>query len=258
MGRKRQDREPASDLPPICQRIDWLLRQVWGNVITEMARDLGVSVTVVSRVLAGQQPSGQMLAGFAQRGVNLRWLLTGQGQEMVESGGGASGTLLPVVTRLLPGKPADHPELVGHFTLPAASPYLLEAAYWLKVTSEMPVVSSATLRIATRDYLLIESAERWTRRPEAYRGRLIVVRLPEGKGVILAMCDRDEVEVEETRQHDLKTFGRLAEARLFPRITRADELANPPESTTGRQGVVRFYGDDVVGVVLQRVTFFEA
>lgn len=257
MGRKRQDRDPAPDLPPICRRIDWLLRQVWSNVIADMARNLGVSVTVVSRVLAGQQPSGQMLAGFARHGVNLRWLLTGQGQEMVGAGGDAGAAFWPVVTQLLPGRPVDNPELFGHFTLPAASPFLLESAYWLKLSADMPVASSPSSGLSDKDYLLIETAQRWAGRPEAYLGRMVVLRLPEGKGSILGKVERDPVVLEETPQHEIKTFGVFKEARLFPTLAREAAERGPLASNTGGAGLVGFYPDDVAGVVLQRVTFLD-
>jgi hypothetical protein len=258
MGRKRQDRDLSPHLSPICQRMDWLLRHIWANNMTQLARDLGVSQTAVARVLAGQVPSGRMMEALATRhAVNLRWLLTGQGQETLGQVGAAGGAFWPVVTRLLPGRPVDNPELLGPLTLPAASAFLLECPYWVQVTSAMPVVSSATWGIGAGDWLLVETAERWTRRPEAYLGRLIAVRLPGERGVILASGDRDSIEVEETPQHALNTFGVCKEARLFPMLTREVAQREPPESLSGGPDVAHVFADDVVGVVLQRVTFLD-
>lgn len=257
MGRKRQDREPSADLPPICQRVDWLLKHNWNNNITGMARDLGVSQTAVARVLGGQLPSGKMLEGFAVQGVNLRWLLTGQGQESVGLGSAAGGVFWPLVSHLLPGKPADCPELLTHLTLPAATPFVLEAAYWLQVNGEMPIASAPALGVRPGDYLLIETADRWTRRPEAYLGRIVALRLPEQRGVILAKCDPHDAYYERIPQHELDTFGVRPESRLFPGITRADAGDHPPGSKTKRKELTQFYASDIVGVVLQRTTFLD-
>ena len=258
MGRKRQDREPSPDIPPICQRMSWLLTHVWGNNMTRMARDLGVSQTAVSRVLGGQVPSGKMLEFLiVTAGVNLRWLLTGQGQETLGRVGAVGGAFWPVVANLLPGQPSEHPELLSHLTLPAASPFVLESAYWHQVTAGMPVASDRVIGATAGDYLLLETAARWTRRPEAYLGRMVALRLPDDGGVILARSGRDRLEMEETVEHDLDTFGVIEEARLLPRIMRDAARRERAKTTGAKRGLVRFFADDVVGVVLQRTNFLD-
>lgn len=258
MGRRRKERPLSEDVAPLCMRIEWLLRNYWHNSIAAMARDLGVSHTALSRVIAGQMPSAKMLEALAvTAGVNLRWLLTGQGQETLGPVGAVGGAFWPVVAKLLPGHPAEHPESLSILTLPAASPFALEAAYWLQVTAAMPVASDHVIGATAGDYLLLETSARWARRPEAYLGRVVALRLPADGGVILAKSERDPVEFEATPQHDLVTFGVYKEARLFPAASRDVENRKKPESVTGGRSLVRFYMDDVVGVVLQRTNFLD-
>lgn len=255
MGRKRRDRAPSGDMPPLSSRIDWLLKHIWHNNIAAMARELGVSHTALSRVLAGQMPSAKMLEALANRAdVNTRWLLSGQGQQPPEGANAVGGVFWPVVTQLLPGEPRQHPELLTHVTLPAATPFLLESAYWLQVTDNAPIVTDGVGSVAAGDYLLIETSSRWTRRSEAYLGRLLALRLPDAQKVVLASSVREQEEFEVVRQHKLTTFGVIGEARIFPLLARSEVRKKLPESTTGGPGLVRFYDDDVVGVVLQRVT----
>src|SRR5579871_3469600 len=253
MGRRRRNRESSEAMPPLSARIDWLLRCNWGNNIAAMARDLGVSHTALSRVLTGQMPSAKMLEALAKRvEVNTLWLLTGQGQPQAETAGAVGGVFWPVVSQLLPGEPKDYPELLSHITLPAASPYVLDAAYWMRVNADAPIVAALSPKVASGDYLLIETSMRWTRRAEAYLGRLLVLRHEEND-LLLAWSERQRNYFETVPQHKLDTFKVVNKARLFPSLTKLDARKKKPESMTGGPGLVQFYADDVVGVVLQRV-----
>src|SRR5262245_26969398 len=129
MGRRRKDRALPKDVPPLIRRIDWLLKQCFGNNIAWMARALGVTHAALSRVLLGQMPSGRMLEALAQRaGVNAQWLLGGAAQG--ERGRGPGAVCCPVADALIPGSPWAYPERLSAFSLPAASPFVLEQPYW--------------------------------------------------------------------------------------------------------------------------------
>lgn len=257
MGRRRLDRTLPADVSPICLRMVWLLEHVWYNNVTQMARDLDVSQTALSRVLAGQMPSGKMLEGLGSRvDINLRWLLTGQGEPLAQPGRSIGGVCWPLVTRLLPGEPHDFPELLGHMTLPAASPFLLESAYWYQVAADAPIVVDKTSGVDVGDYLLIEASARW-RRLEVYRGRLVVLRSGNGNEAILAKValHEDPVELPEL-QYELHRFGVSDKAHLLPDLSR--ETAAPKvRSTKSKEAGTRFYADDVIGVVLQLTRILE-
>jgi hypothetical protein len=242
----------------LCYRVEWLLRHAWDNNIRLMAKELKVSHTALSRVLGGQMPSGKMLEALASRAdINAQWLLAGPGDQMAKPGLAVGSALWPLATCLMPGEVGHYPELLTHLTLPAASPHLLEAAYWVQMDRAAPIVLASTARIARGDFMLLETSARWTRRPQAYLGRLLALRQPDGKGVILADTRTDEDEFEDVQQYTLNTFGLYEEARLFPGYNREDAQSAPPYSRMGGEAVVRFYGDDVAGVVLQVARFLE-
>jgi hypothetical protein len=156
--------------------------------------------------------------------------------------------LCPLATALLPGDPMSTPELLTGMTLPAASPHLLEAAYWVRLTEKDSVTRNEREKIAEGDYLLVETAERWTRRPEAYLGRLLVLRAPGRQAPLLARVSLNPEPFEDDTLHELNTFGIVNDACLVPRVTRQEARPSPGRTATWAN---RFYADDVAGVVLQ-------
>jgi hypothetical protein len=249
MGRRRKDKELPKDVPSLVHRIAWLLKQCFNNNIAWMAKALGSSHAALSRVLAGQMPSGRLLEALARRAdVNAQWLLTGEAQG--EHGRPGVG-LCPIADTLLPGQPANYPERLSPVTLPMASPFRAEAAYWYRVRPDDAVTLDRHASVAAGDFLLVEASERWTRRPEAFAGRMVALRRPEGGDVVLAKVavHEDTFEREEP-QHEIRMFGPAEEAVLVLR-TRAEARAKPVRRLIEKPGLVFFFGDDVVGVVLQ-------
>src|SRR5581483_10391369 len=213
MGRKREQKESGEPLSPLAQRIKHLCDELWGGNKSEMGRELGISHPVMSRVLAGTQPPpGKLLEALAKReGMNLRWLFAGEGDFRGEQGTGAGGGhFCPIASSLLPGKPADHPERLTFTTLPVASAFYSETAYWYRVGPEHPIVKARPARVAQGDFLLIETSDQWTCRPEAFRGRLVVVRIygpRESGNVALGVVGPEEDYFAEGARFDVNVFG---------------------------------------------------
>jgi hypothetical protein len=250
MGRRRKDRALPKDVPALVRRIDWLLHQAFGNNITWMAEVLGVSHAALSRVLAGQWPSAKMLEALVQRAnVNAGWLLVGDTQTGQSQGVGAA--LCPVADALLPAEPQHYPERLSAFCLPVASPFILGQPYWYRVRPDDPVVADKANAVLEGDYLLVETGEKWTRRPEALAGRMVVLRRSEGDTVVLGkVAAREDPFEKDEPQHEVRMFGPPEEAVLILR-TRADARAKPVRRLIERPCQVLFYLDDVVGVALQ-------
>lgn len=253
MGRRRREAPQSDKRPALCQRIEWLLIHQWGNSITLMANAMHASRPALTRVIAGQLPSGRMLEALASRAsINVNWLLTGEGKAVA-----GRTDAVPVATRLLSGPVGRHPELLSRFTLPVASPFVLEAPYWFQVTPETPIVREKSGSVVNGDYLLIETSARWTDRLEAYAGRLVVLREAEGNPVVIARVPPEPSEFEVVSQFELGTIEAIAHARLFPKHTRERARTDPPDSLLGPTDLVRYYADDVAGVALQLARFFD-
>jgi hypothetical protein len=248
MGRRRKDRALPKDVPPLVGRIDWLLKEYFGNNITLLAEVLGASHAALSRVLVGQLPSGKMLEALVQRAyVDPLWLLGGATQG--ERGRGPGAVLCPVADALLPGEPRAYPERLSAFSLPMACAFVVEQAYWYRVRTSDPITEDESSRVAAGDYLLIEGSERWTRRPEAFAGRMVALRMSEGDTVVLGQVAAHEAYFEEP-QHEVRMFGTPEKAALYLRL-RATAAAKPARPLDERPDLVAYFLDDVAGVVLQ-------
>src|SRR4051812_6594642 len=67
MNRKKQSRSCPDAAVPLTRRLAILCKRVWADNKSHMARDLGLSHSLVSRVLAGkQEPSSQLLVNLAR------------------------------------------------------------------------------------------------------------------------------------------------------------------------------------------------
>lgn len=249
MGRRRTT-EPPENPPAICRQFEWVLTHLFGGSITLMAHALGVSHPALSRVInKAQMPSGQMLAGLARlRLVNLYWVLAG-GDEGAARAVEARTEFVPVAEQLLPGPPRNFPERVGPMGLPTSSPFLLEAAYWVRVRADSPVANRKDAPAGAGDYLLVETGESWTTRKEAHNERMLVLRHPDRDEGFLARIADDYSPDEE---HNLDTFNLLPAATLLTDTKRSDAKRPTGKSDVGQT----FYRDDVVGVVLEKRTLY--
>jgi transcriptional regulator with XRE-family HTH domain len=250
MGRNRKSQQPA-EVPAICARFDWILKREFGNSITTMARALGVSHTTLSRTLnKGQMPSGEMLVALARlHRVNLEWLLSDGSHEQLERA--QSFQFVPIVSALLPGPLERHPALVTPLGMPISSPYRLESPYLFRVSDDSAIARSGE-KIAPGDYLLIETGETWTSRESAYIHRLVILCDASGMPHI-GRVDRDEDFFSEDRQFQVETFGVFEQAQLKPDCRRKDARINSRKTKSRNTSVEIFFGDDVVGVVVQLI-----
>jgi hypothetical protein len=262
MGRKRQQEEPGEPLSPLAQRIKHLCDELWQGNISRMGRKLGISHPVLSRVLAGTQPPpGKLLEALAKReGMNLRWLFAGEGDFRGEQDiGVGGGHFCPIASSLLPGKPADHPERLTFTTLPVASAFFSETAYWYRIGAEDPIVKARSVRVAANDYLLIETGEQWTRRPEAFCGRLVVIRkytTLKSRENVLGVVGQDEDYFADGSPYEVTLFGGEEKVTLYSAWTR-EAAAQHRKGSGGDGGESELFLDDLVGVCIQLVRILD-
>src|SRR5688572_1182116 len=94
------------------ERLQFVLRKIWGGSQTRMARDTGISQSAISNVVTGrQQPGRHILAAVASHPlIDAAWLLTGVGMPIV--GTAADEPVLPITRALFEGPPEAHSELL--------------------------------------------------------------------------------------------------------------------------------------------------
>jgi hypothetical protein len=221
-----------------------------------MAAAVGASHAALSRVLnSGQMPSAQMIEGLARSGrIDLNWLLLGEGGDEPTTRDRAVRVFLPVGDHLLAGPPSGCPEVFGPLGLPTASPFLVRDGYWFRVPKDSPLVARKTEAVVPGDHLLIEAGPAWTAREEGYVGRLVVLRHPDRAEGLLARVGYEYPFADEF-SYELDTFGEVPDAFLHTRSRRAD--AGPPPGSDHPFAVGRpFHADDVVGVVLEKRSFY--
>lgn len=198
MGRKRASAEGGASVSPgLIDRILCLADRIWDNNQSEMARNLEVDQASISRVLGRkQQPGAKLLERLATwPRVNAYWLFSGEGEAVVETVlGPGGGRFRPVVERLLPGTPQEHPELLTGVSFPVADAFFSATSYWWRVPYDGG--PGGEHGVLARDLLLMETDPKWTRRGTAVSGKFAGVRMKRGKGrhVVLARVD----SIEET------------------------------------------------------------
>ena len=183
MAAKRGKRT-ASTVPgeasTIGERVEWLLKVIWDGNRSEMARKVGCSQSVISKVVAGTQGvGGKLLADIAAHPkVNPRWLISGIGEPLLASGEAAAGGLvLPIARQPLSGEPDEHRDELSEQTFPVPAAYYRRTRYWLAIERGAPVLNDPAEHIDVGDMLLIEAAREWCKHMPNVDRRLCVVSL---------------------------------------------------------------------------------
>jgi plasmid maintenance system antidote protein VapI len=156
------------------QRIATLLDIRWGGRQRQMARDLGVTQGLISKIVHGQQGAGaRFIAALTrQLGVNAEWVLRGEGPPLSLHQRGS----LAVSQVILSGSPLENSHLLSGARHPVAEELDRGTRYWLEVQNSWLAQVDA-LRIRPGDLLMVETASETTMRLDFIEGRLCCVRL---------------------------------------------------------------------------------
>lgn len=151
-------------------RVAELYTRHWGRSAKAMAEDLGVSVPVIFRVVAGKQtPSCKLIEGLAQHPkMDAMWLLTGR----------PGPVAVPITQQALPGPPDDHAEILTGDCYTTPAELAGTGRYWLEVQPHDPAVQIEELHLAPRDLLLMATNPKDIPNAEKFHGQLCVVRCP--------------------------------------------------------------------------------
>lgn len=158
-----------------CGRVKFLLDHWWNGNQSRMADDLGVSQSLISKIVRTTQgPGREFLALLSrQRGLNPAWVLHGEGEPLLLP---TKGTL-PVSPFVLPGPPLTCPHLLSGSRHMVAEALDRDTRYWLQVQDSWPLVQVPAWKVTPGDLLLMETTHDWTRRLDLVLGRFCGVRV---------------------------------------------------------------------------------
>jgi len=247
----------------LCERFAHYYQHLFHGKTREMARFLGVSHSVVSKVRRGLQgPGEQLLEALGEHPqANVGWLRTGEGEAILPSTVGS----LPVVTAILPGPPSTCREMLGGERHPVVPDNERITRYWLRMGICIP-----SLWVIPNDILLVETAADHLHRLDLIDRRLCAVALESGMAaryqLALIVIERDKLFADllltdspASSQKDQELFmsrggrryyltkpeGRRAQAR------EADEMNQTSTEPEAGSRLVELSLDQVVGLVIR-------
>lgn len=172
MPRKVQAQQPGKD-PAVKERLREICNKQWKGVLSRMADDLGLSQSALWQILHGKNPVNvALLSALADQDVvNVHWLLTGTGPRHVS----ASARDFPLATRLLPGSPKKHSELLDPSEASPLGGMSSNTAYWYRLSDTDAVVAAMQYGLSSGDFLLFETDHAQFPPFRELVGRLVVV-----------------------------------------------------------------------------------
>lgn len=142
------------------QRFATVLEVVFGRSQGAMAKALGCSQSIISRIVRGKQaPGAKLLMTLAEYpALNRAWVLTGVGEPLLsqlqEYNGDAA---LPIARTPFVGLPYDHPLCLEDVLYPVPRNLHRRSRYWIRIVGDHPFITDNNLRVADGDMVLFES-----------------------------------------------------------------------------------------------------
>ena len=219
MAKKKRATSSPRQLPEFprggstpAERVVWLLESVWGGNRSAMARDVGCSHSVLSKIAAGYQSPGRRLLTdiAAHPKVNPAWLLGGEGEPMLalRPDAPADGWPVPISKHLLPSSPDKDRSLLSGEHFPTAGAFYRSTRYWYDVQKNEPIVRDTASKIDAGDLLLMETDPNWRRSCARVEDKTCVLWLNEDHDARLGLgrVIYDPGSAEESGYFGVDTF----------------------------------------------------
>lgn len=219
----------SAKLSEVALRIDWLLKKVWQGSQTKMARDIGVSQSVISHVVVGrQEPGRKLLAAIASNSlVNSRWLITGEGEPLVAQFTEPGRRALYVARTLFEGLPDDHGDCLGDM-LEVPLRLYRPTRYWFEIPADCPLVSVSSLKIAVGDLMLFEPDQKgW---PDSIKGHPCIIKDTDNRLTFTHVTDQQDGSVSISSSTD-KSRDDSHDGKRFREFTFHDEVPSQKVSS---------------------------
>lgn len=233
---KNRGQRKSMPLTPKAKRVMLLLDQLWEGNRSAMARDLGISHSVINAVAYGQQTPGRkfLKALSADPRVNAIWLEDGTGEPF--SGAGTAtptsmASLFPVAEHILPGSPTDYPaHLTSNLDL-LSQAWFRPSRYLVRAAVDWPLLREPDARVAADDLLLVETSPIWLENPAMLLDGLIAVDTgPKGLHVVTsAALAKEMLPAPTERDHELEEF--IRRFGKMPRGVQFDDEKNAADAS---------------------------
>lgn len=199
-------------------RVRSVLKIDFGDSQAEMARATGLSLAGIAKVVTGRQEAGRrfMEALLKATDANPAWLLTGIGPPRRSTSLRVAMRPLLDPTRECKGLPASGPD-VGIDALWSPT------RYWLQVQASDPIVRDRGAKVATGDFILMETDRTRFPAAERFHNRLCIIRVSgrDGLSARLASVEHFPATTEEPERVEADTFD------LGPDIVEQLVIENP-------------------------------
>ena len=167
-----------------------------------MARAIGCSHTVITKIAAGlQSPGTRLLSAIAQHPkINPAWLLSGDGEPLLQERPDTptEGWPLPIARQLLPGAPDEYRSMLSGETFPIAGAFYRETRYWFQVQPGEPALRDSSLKLDIGDLLLLDANTSNLEATNFSQARLCAIKRIENEKPVLRLAQ--VVYVPETRE----------------------------------------------------------
>jgi hypothetical protein len=159
------------------ERVCWLLKTRFKGNRRALAEGAGVSHSSIVNVANGQQPGRRLMESItANLKINPAWLLNGEGEPSAEP---LKQPGIPIARKLLPGAPADFPDLLLGDWIDDAATLFTPMQYWLLLTTDQPILRDPIRGFRAGDLLLLETDRLKFPRESHLSNHLCVVRFDE-------------------------------------------------------------------------------
>ena len=188
---KKQTVQAAKVAPP-ADRFRTVLHDFFAGSQSAMARGLGCSQPMVSRVVAGEkEPGPRLLMALANfPGISRRWALTGQGEPLSSLGPEpmAGDAMLPIARQLVPGHLEAYREFLTDACLPVLRRDYRRSRYWLILDND----DQAERGLLRGDAILVESDGSWLGKPKLFKNKWCAIRPEPEAEPVLQLVSRYE------------------------------------------------------------------
>jgi hypothetical protein len=229
---RRTSSAPGPDSTP-SERVNWLLDHVWSGNRSAMARDVGVTHSVLGKIATGQQNAGRRLLGAiaSHPKVSPAWLLAGQGEPLLAASPDTptAGWPVPIFRQLLTGTPDQNRDLWSGESFPLAGSLFRPTRYWMEVVPSEPVVNHPFMHIRPYDLLLMETDPVWWKTEDMVDQRICAIKLPGSAAAKLGQVNWFPISEDEPASLRAEMFDKQIDRS---KIVRKTEILEGPNGET--------------------------